>query len=341
MTTAPHIARATTTVHGGRVEERLANLEGAESALILGTGMAAIACTMLALLRSGDHLVASAWLSADARRFFETELPNLGVGVDLIDPTETRGWRKNIRPNTRVLFLSSPADPTTRVTDLNPPRLLAQELGIALVVDSTHASPINFRPIEHGADVVIHAGEAYLHSEHGLQAGVVCAAEAVIDEVREKMLLWGQLPDPHMVQQLDRGVATLDVRVSRQNANAEHVAEWAAAQANIRRVYFPGLATHPDHEVAAATFDGFGSTVVLDLGDDATHAQQVISRLHLFRHTDAIGGCASLVRALGVALTGNALPPSHPTPMSQGAIRLGIGIEDAGDLIADLAQAME
>lgn len=342
MTIAPHSARATAAVHGGRVEERLAKLEGAESALILGTGTAAIACTMLALLRSGDHLVASAWLNANARRLFETELPNLGVTVDFVDPTETRGWRQSVRPNTRVLFLSSLVDPTTRVTDLNPPRLLAQELGIALVVDSTHASPINFRPIEHGADVVIHAGEAYLHSEHGAQAGVVCAADAVIDEVREKMQLWGQSPDAQMVRQLDCGVATLDVRVARQNANAEQVAEWAATQTNIRQVFFPGLPTHPDHEVAAATFDGFGSMIVLDLGDDATQAQRVISRLNLFRDAATIGGTASFVQALGVALSDEVAPASHyDAAMSQGAIRLGVGIEDAGDLIADLAQAME
>ena len=329
-------------MHGGRVDERLARLEGAEAALILGTGMAAIACTMLSLLRSGDHLVASTWLDGDARRFFEAELPGLGVSVDFVDPTETRGWRKKIRTNTRLLFLGTPVDPTTRVADLNPPRLLAQELGIALVVDSTHASPINFRPIEHGADIVIHAGEAYLHSEHGLQAGVVCGPEAVIDEVREKMVLWGQAPDAKMVEQLDRGVTTLEMRVSRQNANAEHVAEWAAAQAGIRQVYYPGLSSHPDHDVAAATLDGFGSTIVLDLGDDAAQAQRVISRLALFRNSVSIGGSASLVRALGVALSDTAVLPSPQTiTVSQGAVRLGIGIEDASELIADLAQALE
>jgi len=346
VTNAPHTARATDAVHGGRVEERLAILEGAESALILGTGMAAIACTMLSLLRSGDHLVASEWLSGDARRFFESELPNLGIAINFVDPTETRGWRKHIRTNTRVLFVGTPTDPTTRVADLNPARLLAQELGIALVVDSTHASPINFRPLEHGADVVIHAGEAYLHSERGFQAGVVCGPEAVIDEVREKMLRWGQSPDAKMVEQLDRGVTTLHVRVTRQNANAERVAEWAAVQESIHHVLYPGLASHPDHEVAAATLDGFGSTIVLDFGDDAAKARRVVSRLSLFRSSTPIGGSASVVRALGAApgvalADAPVLLPQQPIAVSPGAVRLGIGIEDPSDLIADLAQALE
>ena len=339
---ASHPARATMVVHGGRVEERLASLEGAESALVLGTGMAAVACTMLSLLRSGDHLVASSWLNGDVRRFFETELPNLGIDVAFVDPTETRGWRRMIRTNTRLLFLGTPVHSTTRVADLNPPRLLAQELGIALVVDSTHASPINFRPIEHGADVVIHSGDAYLHSEQGLQAGVVCGAQALIDEVREKMLLWGQSPDAGMVAQLDRGLKTLDIRVARHNANAEQVARWAASQASIRQTYYPGLPSHIDHEVAAATLDGFGSTVVLDFGDDAMKALRVTSRLHLFRSSAAIGGGGSLACALAVAASDTALSRSpQPLTMSEGAVRLGIGLEDATDLIADLAQAME
>lgn len=342
MMMAPRPARATTVVHGGRVEERLASLEGAESALVLGTGMAAVACTMLSLLRSGDHLVASSWLNGAVRRFFETELPNLGIDVTFVDPTATRGWRRMIRTNTRLFFLDTPVDPTTRVADLNPARLLAQELGLALVVDSTHASPINFRPIEHGADVVIHAGEAYLHSEDGLQAGVVCGAEALIDEVREKMLLWGQSPDAAMVENLERGLRTLDIRVARQNANAEQVARWAASHESIRQCFYPGLSSHIDYDVAVATLDGFGSTVILDLGDDVAKATRVISRLTVFRSSVSIGGGASSARALGIAVGGRAVPPSQqPLLISEGAIRLGIGLEDASDLIADLAQALE
>ncbi len=334
------VARATVALHGGRIDERLALLEGTESALVLGSGMAAISCTMLSLLRADDHLVASTWLHDETRRFIEQELPNLGIQVSFVDPSETRGWRRVTRGNTRMFFVSSPVQPTTRVVDLTPVRLLAQELGIALVVDATAASPVNFRPVEHGADVVVHSGTAFLHGEHGMQAGVVCGAEGLIDEVRDKMCVWGHAPDPFVVELLERSLKTLEIRVLRQNQNAMRIAHWAAAHTGFRAVYYPGLASHPDHAVCSELLTGFGSQLVLVPAAGAPSATDVLSRTRLFRHASTLGGVESIMHQLNSAT--DAAPDPYPElPGVAGALRLSLGIEEADDLIADLAQAME
>lgn len=336
------LARATVAMHGGSLEARLAAMDGAESAIVLGSGMAAIACTMLSLLRSGDHVVVSSWVHGDVRRFFEQELPSLGIEVTFVDPTETRGWRRVTRGNTRLFFLESPVRETTRVIDLSPPRLLAQELGIALVVDSTAACAVNFRPVEQGVDVVVQSATMLLHDEHGMQGGVVCGAEAVIDEVREKMSLWGHAPDALLYAQLERGVRTLDIRVRRQCQNAELVARWAESHAHIGHVYYPGLRSHPDHEVAATTFEGFGNQIVLELTGGSRAATSLISRAQLFRHSATVGGVTSRIHDVGARANAAANEQIiDGLPLHEGAVRLSIGIEAAGDLIADLEQALE
>ncbi|MDQ6611972.1 MAG: PLP-dependent aspartate aminotransferase family protein [Gemmatimonadota bacterium] len=321
------------------LQNRLALLEGSEAALVLASGMGATACTMLALLHPGDHLLASSWLYGGSRHLFEHELASFGIEVTFVDPTETRGWRRNIRPTTRVLFLESPVNPTTRVLDLRPVSLLARELGLALVVDSTFASPVNFRAIEFGADVVIHSATKYLNGHHDVLSGVVCGSAPFVDEVRKKMIVWGQAPDPFAVWMLERGLKTLDVRVRRQNESAGRVAEWAATHKAFSKVHYPGLASHPDHAVAAETLDGFGGMMAVELRDgDSTN--RVLGKLRLFIHAPSLGGVESLVSEPRYT------SHEHMTSTERAAIgipdgflRLSIGLEDASDLIADLEQA--
>ena len=346
--------RATLLLHGGRapsvvgdpavtpiLNRRLAALEGAESAVVLSSGMAATTCTMLALLRSGDHLVASSWLYGGTRRFLEQELAPMGIDVTFIDPMETRAWRKAMRRNTRVLFLESPVNPTTRIVDLRPARMLAQEHGVALVIDSTFATPINCRPLEHGADVVIHSATKYLNGHHDVLAGVVCSTEAVVDEVRAKMSVWGQAPSPFAVSMLERGLKTLDVRVQRQNASALAIAQWATTHAGIHAVHYPGLPSHPDHEIARAMLDGFGGMIAIEVsGGDA--AGRVLSKLMVFAHATSLGGVESLVSEPRFT-THRHLSAEQRTSMGilDGLLCLSVGLEDPNDLIADLTQALE
>ena len=316
------------------VVRELAQLERTESALVLASGAAALACTMLALLRPGDHLLASRWLRADTRHFFEHELPALGVRVSFVDPAGTRSWRRSLTRTTRLVYLESPVDPTTRLVDMRPARTLAREIGLALVVDATLASPVNFRPVEHGADVVLHSARPCLdgHGE-GFAAGVVCGSTAVIDEVRTKMRSWGGEPHPAAVEQLARGLKTLRVRVATQNATALAVAQWAAEKTMtdgpLRAVYYPGLATHPDHTVATECFSGHGHLITIALrgGDGAVGT--ALNRMQWFRVQDAAGAA----RLGGVE--------SVASPLEDGSIRLSIGLDAASTLIGDLTQALE
>ncbi|MFI5230864.1 MAG: trans-sulfuration enzyme family protein, partial [Gemmatimonadales bacterium] len=247
------------------VQQRVAALEGAEASVLLSSGMGATACALLALLRPGDHLLASASIYGGAAALLTKEFAPLGINVSLVDPLETRVWRKRLRKETRAIFIESPVNPTCRVLDLRPISYITKESGIALVVDSTFASPINFRPLEHGADVVIHSATKYLNGHHDVLGGMVCGTASYIEEVRQKMMLWGQAPDPFAAWLLERGLKTLDVRVRRHNENAMRVAEWCAERKEIRRVHYSGLPDHPDHAIAKVMLDGFGGMMAIEL----------------------------------------------------------------------------
>lgn len=324
------------------LHRRLALLEGSEAALVLSSGMGATACTMLALLRSGDHLIASNWLYGGTRRFFEQELMAQGIDVTFVDPMETRGWRRAVRHNTRAVFLESPVNPTTRVLDLRPVSMLARELGVALVIDSTFASPINFRALEHGADVVIHSATKYLNGHHDVLAGVVCGTASLVEEVRNKMIVWGQAADPFALWMLERGLKTLDVRVRRQNESALRIAKWAATHPAFARVHYPGLESHPDHAIAREILDGFGGMMAVELATGADATQGMLERLHLFMHAASLGGVESLVSEPRYSSHAHLTSQERASlGIPDGFLRLSIGLEDPADLIADLAQATE
>jgi cystathionine beta-lyase len=323
------------------VQRRLAALEGSEAAVLLSSGMGATACALLALLRPGDHVIASAWIYGGAAALLTKEFTSLGIEVSLVDPLETRIWRKEMRKETRAIFLESPVNPTCRVLDLQPVSYITKECGIALVVDSTFASPINLRPLEHGADVVIHSATKYLNGHHDVLGGVVCGTSPYIEEVRQKMMLWGQAPDPFGAWLLERGLKTLDVRIKRHNENAMAVAEWCLEQQEIARVHYPGLASHPDHEIAKRMMDGFGGMMAIELAGGARSAEKFLRKLKIIRHAPSLGGVDSLVSeprfTSHVHLTAD---DRAGAGIPDGFLRLSIGIESAQDLIRDLEQAL-
>ena len=323
------------------VQRRLALLEGSEAALVLASGMGATACALLALLRPGDHLLASEWIYGGTHKLLTQEFIQLGIDVTLVNPLESRAWRKRLRKETRAIFIESPVNPTCRVLDLRTVSHLTEETGLALVIDSTFASPINFRPLEHGADVVIHSATKFLNGHHDILAGAVMGTASYIEEVRQKMILWGQAPDAFAMWLLERGLKTLDVRVRRQNENAQRVAEWAAKRKEIRAVHYPGLSSHPDHEIAQATMDGFGSMVAIELSGGARSTERFLRRLKVFTHAASLGGVDSLISepryTSHAGLTSEA---RARVGVPDGFLRLSIGIENADDLIADLEQAL-
>jgi cystathionine beta-lyase/cystathionine gamma-synthase len=323
------------------VQKRLAALERAEAGIVLASGMAATACALLALLRPGDHLLASRWIYGGTQRLLTAEFTALGIDVTLVDPMETRGWRKRLRNDTRAIFLESPVNPTCRVLDLKPISFITQEAGIALVVDSTFASPVNFRPIEHGADVVIHSTTKYLNGHHDMVGGAVLGTAPYIEEVRQKMMMWGGSPDPFACWLLERGLKTLDVRVRRQNENALRIAAWCAERKEVRVVHYPGLPSHEDHAAACAQMEGFGGMLALELTGGGRSAERFVRKLRLIRHAPSLGGVDSLVSEPRYNSHAH-LSSEERARMGipDGFLRLSIGIEDADDLIADIEQAL-
>ncbi len=323
------------------VQRRLALLEGAEAALVLASGMGATACAMLAVLRPGDHLISSEWIYGGTRALFERELPAMGIEITAIDPTDTRGWRRAVTPRTRAIFLETPVNPTTRVLDLRPISALARDLGLALMVDATFASPIGYRPLEHGADVVIHSATKYLNGHHDALAGVVCGSVELVEEARQKAMVWGQTPDPFALWLLERGLKTLDVRVRRQSANAMAVAEWAERHPAVSRVHYPGLPSHPDHALATSVLDVFGGMLAIELAGGGEAANSVLSRLELITHAPSLGGVDSLVSEPRYTSHAAMTPAARAAiGIPDGFLRISIGLEDPADLIADLAQAL-
>lgn len=323
------------------VQRRVAAIEGSEAAVLLASGMGATACGLLALLRPGDHIVASAWIYGGTRALLQEEFAPLGIDVSLVNPLETRVWRKAIRKHTRVIFVESPVNPTCRVLDLKSISMVTRQAGIALVVDSTFASPVNFRPLEHGADVVIHSATKFLNGHHDVLGGVVCGTTPYIDEVRRKMTLWGQAPDPFSTWLLERGLKTLELRVTRQNDSAMRIAQWCEGRKEVRKVIYPGLPSHPDHEIAKATMSGFGGMLSVELAGGARSAERFLRRLKLFRHAPSLGGVESLVsEPRFTSHAGMSTEDRTAIGVPDGFLRLSVGIENADDLIADLEQAL-
>jgi len=324
-----------------RLGERLARLEGAEAAIFVGSGMGATALAHLAILRPGDHLVSSDWIYGGTRRLFDEEFGRIGIEVTYVDPTHPRQWKEKLRGNTRAIFLETPTNPLIRVIDLEPVAMLCHDRGIALLVDSTFASPMNFRPLEHGADVVIHSATKYLNGHSDVIAGAVASTEQIVEEIRRLMQVWGQALDPHAAWLVERGMKTLAVRLERHNANGLAFAEWAAKQEAVTRVHYPGLPSHPDHAVAARLLDGFGGMVGLELAGGAPAAERALRQLRVAQHAPSLGGVETLVSE--PRLTSHAaLTPAQRAGQGipDGFVRVSVGIEDVKDLTADFARAL-
>jgi cystathionine beta-lyase/cystathionine gamma-synthase len=324
------------------VQKRLALIEGSEAACVLASGMGATACALLALLRPGDHLLASNMLYGGTLRLLNEEFSAMGIQISMVDPMEPRAWRKRIRKETRAIFIESPVNPTCRVIDLRPISYLTQEVGLALVVDSTFASPVNFRPLEHGADVVIHSATKFLNGHHDVLAGAVCGTAPYVEEVRQKMVVWGQAADPFACWLLERGLKTLDVRVRRANESAMRIATWCADRKEVKRVHYPGLSDHPDHAIAREILDGFGGMLAIELNGGGRAADKFVRKLRLIQYAASLGGVDTILSEPRYS--------SHAKQTSEqrakagipdGFMRLSVGLEDADDIIADIEQALK
>ncbi|MDO8666731.1 MAG: PLP-dependent aspartate aminotransferase family protein [Gemmatimonadales bacterium] len=324
-----------------RLAERLARLEGAEAAIFVGSGMGATALAHLAVLQPGDHILSSEWIYGGTRRLFTEEFARLGIETSFANPDRRRDWRQKLRKNTRVIFVETPTNPAMRILDLDWLSILTKAEGIAFLVDSTFASPINFRPLEHGADVVIHSVTKYLNGHSDVIAGAVAGTEIFVEEVRSRMKVWGQALDPHCAWLIERGMKTLAVRLARHNETGMKVATWLEQQPKVRKVNYPGLQSHPDHELAVKTLDGYGGMVGVELAGGPRAAERFLKALRLIAHAPSLGGVETLVSeprfTSHAAMTGEQRAAAG---IPDGFLRFSLGLEDADDLIADMARGL-
>jgi cystathionine beta-lyase/cystathionine gamma-synthase len=323
------------------VARKYALLEGAEDAIFLASGMGATALAHLAVLRPGDHLISSSWIYGGTQQFFDQELSRFGIDITYVAPDQPRLWRKSVRKATRALFVETPTNPLMRVVDMGPVAHVAREFGLALLVDATFASPINFRPLEHGADVAITSATKYLNGHSDVVAGAVAGSASLVEEVTRLMRLWGPAIDPHAAWLVDRGMRTLALRMARHNANGMAVAEWASQHPGIAKVHYPGLASHPDHKHARTALDGFGGMVGLELAGGPKAAERMLKRVKLVTHAPSLAGVETLVSEPRLTSHKGSSPEARAAlGIPDGFLRLSCGIEDADDIIADLQDAL-
>jgi cystathionine beta-lyase/cystathionine gamma-synthase len=319
---------------------RLAALEGAEAAIFVGSGMAATALAHLTVLRPGDHLLASKWLYGGTQDLFTEEFERLGISVSFADVLSD-SWRGQIRENTRAVFVETPTNPLVRVVDIGSLAGLCRETGLALIVDTTFATPINLRALEQGADLVIHSATKYLNGHSDVICGAVAGSAEVVEEVRRLLKLWGPALDPHAAWLVERGMKTLAVRMERHNANAMAFAEWAREHPKVNTVHYPGLVDHPDHAVAGASMDGFGGVVGIQIEGGAEAAEQMLRHLRVASHAPSLGGVETLVSE--PRLTSHARLSAEDRQalgIPDGFVRVSVGLEDIQDIIDDFDQAL-
>jgi cystathionine gamma-synthase len=323
-------------------EQTVAELEGVEAARTFASGMGAITSTIMALLKAGDHIVAQRDIYGGVSKFLSQWLPKMGIETTFVDTTDYEQHARAIRPNTKLLYLESPTNPSLRVVDFKKAATLAREHKLLSMIDGTFGTPINQRPADYGIDLVMHSGTKYLSGHADLTCGVVAGRHDLIEQINDTRTTLGNCMDPHASWLLIRGLKTLAVRVARQNENALRVAEFLAQHAKVRRVHYPFLKSHPQYAVAREQMSGGGGMVTFEVEGTGEDARRVSAAMRLFTLATSLGGVESLVSI--PVLTSHAMISADARAkmgVTEQMIRLSVGIESADDLIADLEHALQ
>jgi cystathionine beta-lyase/cystathionine gamma-synthase len=323
-------------------EKRIAELEGADAALLFASGMNAITTSIMALVKAGDHIVAQQDLYGGVTKFLSRWLPKYGVETTFVDTTDYDQHVRAIRPNTKLLYLESPTNPTLRVVDIRKTAAIAREHGLLSAIDGTFATPINQRPAELGIDLVLHSGSKYFSGHSDLICGVAVGRRDLIDTIRATRTTLGGSMDPHAAFLLLRGIKTLAVRVKQQNESALRVAEFLTAHPKVRSVNYPFLKGHPQYELTTTQMQGGGGVLSFEVEGSGDDAKRLSESLRLFTLAPSLGGCESLV-SIPVLTSHAMISPEHRRNMgvTEQLVRLSVGIEHVDDLIADLDHALE
>jgi cystathionine gamma-synthase len=323
-------------------ETTIAELEGMDAALTFSSGMGAVTTTIMALLKSGDHVVSQRDIYGGVNKFLSQWLPKMGIETTFVDTNEYEQHARAIRPNTKLLYLESPTNPTLRVVDFKKVAAVAKKHKLLSMIDATFGTPINQHPAEYGIDLVMHSGTKYLAGHSDLICGAVVGRHELIERIWQTRTTLGNCMDPHASWVLVRGLKTLAVRVARQNENALRVAEFLAEHAKVRSVHYPFLKSHPQYAVARQQMSGGGGMVSFEVEGTGEDARRVSEAMRLFTLATSLGGVESLVSI--PVLTSHAMIPAEARAkmgVTEQMIRLSVGIENADDLIADLEQALQ
>ena len=320
---------------------KLAALENAEAALVTASGMAAISTTLLALLDAGDHLLAQNCLYGGTHNFITDDFPALGLEVDFIDGDAPDSWEAMLRPKTRAIYVETMSNPLLQIADLEAAVAFARRHRLISIVDNTFASPVNFRPAEHGFDLSLHSCTKYMNGHDDIVAGAVIGDRTLVEKITRKLGHLGGSLDPHAAFLLHRGIKTLGVRVRQQNQNALGIARFLERHPAVARVNYPGLESHPRHERARRLFDGFGGMLSFELRAGSLTAKDLLERLELPISAPSLGGVETLItRPSTTSHSGMSAADRRRLGIGDDLIRLSVGIEAAEDLIADLDQSL-
>ena len=320
---------------------KLAALENAEAALVAASGMAAITTGLLSVLKAGDRILAQESLYGGTHDFFTTHLGAFGIACDFLDIDDPASWPSRIRPGTKAVYVETISNPLMQVPDLEAVVGFARAHGLVSIIDNTFASPVNFRPAEHGFDLSFHSATKYLNGHSDIVGGAVIGRADLVEAALLKLDALGGSMDPHACFLLHRGLKTLALRVGFQNGSALRIARFLAGHAAVARVNYPGLEDHPGHERAARLFDGFGGMLSFELKGGVEAAERFMKAVTLPIIAPSLGSVETLMtRPATTSHLGMSAEDRKRIGIADGLIRLSVGVEATEDLIRDFDEAL-
>jgi cystathionine gamma-synthase len=324
-------------------ERAISALEGTDDTTLFGTGMAAITTTLLALIKGGQHVILFADGYRQTRQLVAPILGRFGVAHTIVDASDLSALAAAIRPETRLVVGESPTNPHLTCVDLAAlAEIVKAHRQVKTVIDSTFATPVNCRPADFGADLIVHSATKYLAGHNDLLAGSVSGSTALVSLVRDMRNVLGTICDPHAAWLLSRGLRTLGLRVARHNENGLAIARFLEGRSEVEKVFYPGLASHRDHAVATRQMTGFGGVVSFVCKGGLGAARSVVDRLEIPRIAASLGGVESLVEPPALMSYYELTPEERAkVGIEEGLVRYSAGIEDTKDLLDDLAQALD
>jgi len=323
-------------------EKELAVLEGYEHALGFGSGMAAIATALMANVKAASRIVAIRQLYGATFELLNEVLPKFNVETVFASCGDTRRLLREIENGVDILYLETPTNPLLRIVDVKPLAEAAHKYGALVILDATFASPINLSPLDLGVDIVVHSATKYIGGHHDITAGFLCCQRPQFDNLWTYRKILGGVMDPMTAFLVLRGLKTLELRIQRQNQNAAQIAAFLETHAKIKAVYYPGLSSHPDHEIAKKQLTGFGGMLSFEINGDFDQTKNFMDRLKVIKLATSLGGVTSLANQ-PITNTHAALSPEDRAKagISESLVRLSVGIEPVETLIDDLKAALE